>query len=92
MPTVLASVFEKSGLVDLLGRLRTAAEQKGEALKVIATGSTCGYLIENGFDCVKVEEMTGFPEILDGRVKTLHPRVFAGVLSRNSEKDRATLK
>lgn len=92
MPTVLASVFEKSGLVDLLGRLRAAAEQKGEALKVIATGSTCGYLIENGFDCVKVEEMTGFPEILDGRVKTLHPRVFAGVLSRNSEKDRATLK
>ncbi len=87
MLTVLASVFDKTGLVELLKALSEV-----EQVKVIATGSTCGYLREHGFDGVKVEDMTGFPEILDGRVKTLHPRVFAGVLARASEADRATLK
>ena len=82
-----ASVFDKTGLVELLKALSEV-----EQVKVIATGSTCGYLREHGFDGVKVEDMTGFPEILDGRVKTLHPRVFAGVLARASEADRATLK
>jgi phosphoribosylaminoimidazolecarboxamide formyltransferase / IMP cyclohydrolase len=86
MLTVLASVYEKNGLVDLLKRLAAKDE-----LKVIATGSTCQYLKDNGFNCVKVEDMTGFPEILGGRVKTLHPRVFAGILARGTEEDRKTL-
>nr|MBP7577779.1 bifunctional phosphoribosylaminoimidazolecarboxamide formyltransferase/IMP cyclohydrolase [Candidatus Obscuribacter sp.] len=91
MYTVLASVFDKTNLVDLLNKIKPVAAKAG-GLKVVATGTTCGFLKDAGFDCVKVEEMTGFPEILEGRVKTLHPKVFAGILSRANDADRATLK
>lgn len=87
MLTVLASVFDKTNLVELLNQLKEV-----DQLKVIATGTTCGYLREHGFDCSKVEDLTGFPEILEGRVKTLHPKVFAGILARGNDADRATLK
>ena len=60
-------------------------------LRLIATTSTAAYLKENGFECKKVEDLTGFPEILGGRVKTLHPKVFAGILARSTEQDKQCL-
>ena len=86
MRTVLVSVSDKSGLEPFLRQL-----ERFDALRLIATGNTAKFLVEKGFDCVKVEELTQFPEILSGRVKTLHPKVFAGILSRPIEEDRTTL-
>lgn len=86
MRTVLVSVTDKSGLDNFLKRL-----ERYDALRLIATTSTAAFLQEKGFACQKVEELTGFPEILSGRVKTLHPRVFAGILSRPSKEDRSCL-
>ncbi len=86
MRTVLVSVSDKSGLESFLRRL-----ERFEELRLIATGNTHKFLNENGFKCIKVEELTKFPEILAGRVKTLHPKVFAGILSRPSEEDRSCL-
>src|SRR5438067_1848296 len=87
MRTVLVSVTNKTGLDSFLRRL-----QEFDSLNLIATTSTAQYLQEKGFKCQKVEELTGFPEILSGRVKTLHPRVFAGILARSSDEDRSCLK
>ncbi len=87
MLTVLASVTDKTGLAHFLRRLEGFKQ-----LKLIATSSTAAYLEENGFSCMRVEELTKFPEILAGRVKTLHPKVFAGILSRPSYQDRQCLQ
>ena len=86
MKTVLVSVTDKTGLETLLRRL-----EHFDSLRLIATTSTARYLEQHGFSCTRVEELTGFPEILSGRVKTLHPRVFAGILARSSEADRSCL-
>jgi len=86
MRTVLASVTEKTGLDKFLKRLQPIGPVKG-----VATSSTSAFLTERGFSCSTVEELTGFPEILGGRVKTLHPRVFGGILARQIEEDRACL-
>lgn len=86
MQTVLVSVTDKTGLDNFLRRL-----ERFDSLRLIATTSTAKYLEENGFKCTKVEELTGFPEILAGRVKTLHPKVFAGILSRPISEDRNCL-
>jgi phosphoribosylaminoimidazolecarboxamide formyltransferase / IMP cyclohydrolase len=86
MRTVLVSVSDKSGLESFLRRL-----ERFDELRLIATGNTHKFLVEHGFKCLKVEELTQFPEILAGRVKTLHPKVFAGILSRPSEEDRSCL-
>lgn len=87
MRTVLVSVSDKSGLTEFLKKL-----EKFDALRIIGTSSTTAFLLENGFQCMKVEELTKFPEILGGRVKTLHPKVLAGVLSRPSKEDRSCLQ
>lgn len=87
MLNVLASVTDKNGLDTFLSEL-----QEFEQLKIFATRSTADYLREKGFACKRVEELTGFPEILGGRVKTLHPKVFAGILSRPSREDQDTLQ
>lgn len=87
MKTVLASVSDKSGLVEFLKALQTYDD-----LRVIATGSTAKYLQDAGFLCESVESVTTFPEILDGRVKTLHPRVFGGILSKETDLHEAQLK
>ncbi|GAA1489082.1 bifunctional phosphoribosylaminoimidazolecarboxamide formyltransferase/IMP cyclohydrolase [Brachybacterium sacelli] len=71
----LLSVFDKTGIVDLA---RTLAEQGAE---IVSTGSTGATIREAGIDVTDVESVTGFPEMLDGRVKTLHPRVHAGLLA-----------
>ncbi|MDQ1684657.1 MAG: phosphoribosylaminoimidazolecarboxamide formyltransferase / cyclohydrolase, partial [Frankiaceae bacterium] len=80
----LVSVYDKSGL-DELGRALAAA-----GVEVVSTGSTAARLREAGVEVTPVEELTGFPECLDGRVKTLHPRVHAGVLAdlRNPDHER----
>lgn len=84
--TALVSVTDKTGLDRFLKRL-----ERFDELKLIGTTSTHKYLTGQNFACTKVEELTNFPEILSGRVKTLHPRVFAGILARPSKEDRDTL-
>lgn len=84
--TVLVSVTDKTGLDRFLKRL-----ERFDELKLIGTTSTHKFLTGNNFACTKVEELTNFPEILSGRVKTLHPRVFAGILARPSKEDRDCL-
>ena len=71
----LISVYDKTGLEDLARGLHEA----GVAL--VSTGSTAARIAAAGVPVTKVEELTGFPECLDGRVKTLHPRVHAGILA-----------
>ena len=71
----LLSVFDKTGIVDLA---RTLAEQGAE---IVSTGSTASTIRDAGIVVTEVETVTGFPEMLDGRVKTLHPRVHGGILA-----------
>ncbi|MFE7135346.1 bifunctional phosphoribosylaminoimidazolecarboxamide formyltransferase/IMP cyclohydrolase [Streptomyces sp. NPDC057638] len=71
----LVSVYDKTGLEDLAQGLHAAG------VELVSTGSTAGRIAAAGVPVTKVEELTGFPECLDGRVKTLHPRVHAGILA-----------
>jgi phosphoribosylaminoimidazolecarboxamide formyltransferase/IMP cyclohydrolase len=71
----LVSVYDKSGLVELGQSLAAAG------VEIVSTGSTAAVLAAAGVPVTKVEELTGFPECLDGRVKTLHPLVHAGLLA-----------
>lgn len=71
----LLSVYDKSGLVDLAGALHAAG------VEIVSTGSTAATVAAAGLPVTRVEDLTGFPECLDGRVKTLHPRVHAGILA-----------
>jgi phosphoribosylaminoimidazolecarboxamide formyltransferase/IMP cyclohydrolase len=71
----LVSVYDKTGLVDL-GRALNAA-----GVEIVSTGSTAKLLAEDGIPVTEVSQLTGFPECLDGRVKTLHPKVHAGILA-----------
>lgn len=74
----LISVYDKSGLEELgrgLARL---------GIEILSTGGTLRFLQEKGIPVVQVSEVTGFPEMLDGRVKTLHPRVHGGILANRS--------
>ena len=85
MPTALLSVSDKSGLVDFARSLA----QLG--WNFIASGGTAKTLSETGLTVADVAEVTGAPEMLDGRVKTLHPVIHAGILARPTEEDRAEL-
>ncbi|MCB1379169.1 MAG: bifunctional phosphoribosylaminoimidazolecarboxamide formyltransferase/IMP cyclohydrolase, partial [Alphaproteobacteria bacterium] len=71
----LLSVSDKSGLVDL------ARDLSSLGIEIISTGGTAKALMAAGIAVVDVSEVTGFPEIMDGRVKTLHPKVHGGLLS-----------
>ena len=71
----LLSVYDKTGLVELAQALHAAGVQ------IVSTGSTASTVEAAGVPVTRVEELTGFPECLDGRVKTLHPRVHAGLLA-----------
>ncbi len=75
----LVSVFDKRGLDRLAAALAAAG------VEVVSTGSTAAALEGHGLAVTRVEELTGFPELLDGRVKTLHPRVHAGLLADRSQ-------
>ncbi|MCP1388344.1 bifunctional phosphoribosylaminoimidazolecarboxamide formyltransferase/IMP cyclohydrolase [Corynebacterium sp. TA-R-1] len=71
----LISVYDKTGLEDL-------ARALGEAgVEIVSTGSTAQRIADAGVAVTEVAELTGFPEVLDGRVKTLHPRVHSGILA-----------
>ncbi|MBI4637405.1 MAG: bifunctional phosphoribosylaminoimidazolecarboxamide formyltransferase/IMP cyclohydrolase [Candidatus Rokubacteria bacterium] len=72
----LLSVHDKTGVVEL------ARELAGYGVEVLSTGGTAKLLRESGIPVRDVAEVTGFPEMLDGRVKTLHPRVHGGILAR----------
>ena len=81
--TALVSVFHKDGLDDLLKKLNE------EGVKFLSTGGTQQFIESLGIACQKVEDLTSYPSILGGRVKTLHPKVFGGILGRReNEGDR----
>jgi phosphoribosylaminoimidazolecarboxamide formyltransferase/IMP cyclohydrolase len=71
----LVSVYDKTGLVEL------ATTLDAHGVQIVSTGSTAARIAEAGIPVTEVAELTGFPECLDGRVKTLHPRVHAGILA-----------
>ncbi|HEY1840780.1 MAG TPA: bifunctional phosphoribosylaminoimidazolecarboxamide formyltransferase/IMP cyclohydrolase [Mycobacterium sp.] len=71
----LISVYDKTGLVELARGLSEAG------VEIVSTGTTAKTIADKGIPVTPVEELTGFPEVLDGRVKTLHPRVHAGLLA-----------
>ena len=81
--TALVSVFHKDGLEELLAKLHA------EGVKFLSTGGTHQFIESLGYPCQKVEDVTTYPSNLGGRVKTLHPKVFGGILGRRElESDR----
>ena len=81
--TALISVFHKDGLDELLKKLHE------EGVAFLSTGGTQAFIESLGYPCQKVEDLTTYPSILGGRVKTLHPKVFGGILARRAnEGDR----
>jgi len=77
----IISVTDKSGISELS---KTLVEV---GYKILSTGGTAKYLRENGIECIEVSDFTGFPEMFDGRVKTLNPKIFAGILYRRDKED-----
>ncbi len=77
--TALISVFHKDGLDELLAKLNA------EGVKFLSTGGTQQFIESQGYACQTVESVTTYPSILGGRVKTLHPKVFGGILARRDD-------
>jgi phosphoribosylaminoimidazolecarboxamide formyltransferase/IMP cyclohydrolase len=75
MRRALISVYDKSGVEDLAAALAAAG------VEIVSTGSTAATIAAAGIPVTQVADVTGFPEILDGRVKTLHPRIHGGILA-----------
>ena len=71
----LLAVFDKEGVVDL------ARELSALGVELVSSGGTAATIAAAGIDVAPVEAVTGFPEMLDGRVKTLHPKIHAGILA-----------
>ena len=84
--TALISVFHKEGLDQVIRLL-----QQHNVL-IYSTGGSLDYIRSLGADAIAVEDLTGYPSILDGRVKTLHPKVFGGILARREESHEAQLE
>lgn len=83
----LISVYHKDGLDEILELLNDLN------VRLISTGGTQSFIQSQGYECDSVEDITGYPSILGGRVKTLHPKVFAGILyRRDNETDRKLVK
>jgi phosphoribosylaminoimidazolecarboxamide formyltransferase / IMP cyclohydrolase len=80
----LISVYDKTGLVELAQALHQAG------VAVVSTGSTAKTIADKGIPVTPVERVTGFPEVLDGRVKTLHPHVHAGLLADTRKPEHMT--
>ena len=84
--TALISVFHKDGLEELLAKLHE------EGVKFVSTGGTQSFIESLGYECQTVESITTYPSSLGGRVKTLHPKVFGGILARReNEHDLAQM-
>lgn len=82
----LVSVFHKEGLDEILKKLHN------EGVSFVSTGGTQTFIESLGIPCDAVEDLTGYPSILGGRVKTLHPKVFGGILNRrDNEGDKAQI-
>lgn len=79
--SALVSVFHKDGLDEIIRALHA------DGVQLISTGGTHKFIEELGIPCTKVEDLTGTPAMLDGRVKTLHPTVFGGILARRDDAD-----
>jgi len=75
----LISVYKKDGLIEL------ARELHRREIEIVSSGGTRKALSDNGIPNISVSEITDFPEILDGRVKTLHPKIFGGILHTNAD-------
>lgn len=74
--TALISVYHKDGLEEILAALHR------EGVKLLSTGGTQKFIESLGYPCQRVEDVTAYPSILGGRVKTLHPKIFGGILGR----------
>ncbi len=83
--SALISVYDKSGLENIMEHLIS------QDIKVYSTGGTFSHLEAHGLSPIAVEDITSYPSILDGRVKTLHPKVFGGILARREEEHQAQL-
>ena len=79
----LISVSDKSGVVEFARALA------GEGVELVSTGGTCKTLADAGLPVLDVSELTGFPEMMDGRVKTLHPKIHGGLLGMRDNADHA---
>src|SRR3984893_5597181 len=77
----LVSVYDKTGLAEFATALKSAG------VEIVATGGTLAALVKSGVAPVPLEKVGHFPEMLDGRVKTLQPEIFAGILARKSRPD-----
>src|SRR5256885_16787817 len=75
----ILSVTDKSGLADFARKL------SGMGVELISTGGTAKLLRDSGIEVKDISDLTGFPEMLDGRVKTLHPKVHGGILHRRPD-------
>ena len=82
----LISVSDKSGIVEF------AKGISENGYDLISTGGTFKLLQEHGIPVTKVSDITGFPEILDGRVKTLHPTIHGGILAMDSEEHQKQME
>ena len=80
----LISVSDKDGIAELAKGL---VENNYE---ILATGNTAKVLNDNGINCIEISDYTGFPEIFSGRVKSLHPKIFGGILFRRTNKNDIT--
>ena len=84
--SALISVYHKDGLDDLLPMLHE------QGVRLLSTGGTQAYIESLGLPCQRVENLTSYPSILGGRVKTLHPKVFGGILARrDNAEDQAEM-
>ncbi len=84
--TALISVYHKEGLDNILSMLHA------DNVKFISTGGTKDYIEQLGYPCQAVEDLTSYPSILGGRVKTLHPKIFGGILNRReNDGDKAQI-
>ncbi len=85
--TALVSVYHKDGLDEILAKLAS------EGVQLLSTGGTQAFIESLGYECKAVEDVTTYPSILGGRVKTLHPKIFGGILARRSnEGDRKQME
>ena len=82
-PRVLLSVTDKTGVAEF------SAELANRGFQLVSTGGTAKALRDAGLEVTDVSEVTGFPEMLDGRVKTLHPLIHGGILGIPSNPDHA---
>lgn len=82
--TALVSVFHKDGLDDIIKMLYA------DGVEFLSTGGTQSFIESLGIPCKAVEDLTGYPSILGGRVKTLHPKVFGGILNRRDNESDAS--